>query len=124
MEYKAKVVAGLLTATCVFSIIALILSAVDVKDVFLPPGTKVKSLQKCICLLSLGCWLTSILRFSPALGSLCSYSPRWGQTAVQAGTSSGSVTVFLLTAHTAFSLQRTKETYLLAHTEPWPQYSW
>lgn len=46
MEYKAKVVAGLLTATCVFSIIALILSAVDVKDVFLPPGTKVKSLAE------------------------------------------------------------------------------
>ncbi|XP_031457903.1 ectonucleoside triphosphate diphosphohydrolase 8-like [Phasianus colchicus] len=40
MEYKAKVIAGLLTATCVFSIIALILSAVNVKDVFLPPGTK------------------------------------------------------------------------------------
>ena len=44
MEYKAKVVAGLLAATCVFSVIALILSAVNVKDVFLPPGTKVRSL--------------------------------------------------------------------------------
>ncbi|XP_052537284.1 ectonucleoside triphosphate diphosphohydrolase 8 [Tympanuchus pallidicinctus] len=40
MEYKAKVVAGLLAATCVFSIVALILSAVNVKDVLLPPGTK------------------------------------------------------------------------------------
>ncbi|XP_010190391.1 PREDICTED: LOW QUALITY PROTEIN: ectonucleoside triphosphate diphosphohydrolase 8-like [Mesitornis unicolor] len=40
MEYKAKAVAGLLAATCVFSIIALILAVVDVKDVFLPPSTK------------------------------------------------------------------------------------
>ena len=43
MEYKGKVVAGLLTATCVFSIIALILSAVDVKDVFLPPASLLRS---------------------------------------------------------------------------------
>uniref|UniRef100_A0A8B9Z8V1 Ectonucleoside triphosphate diphosphohydrolase 8 n=1 Tax=Buteo japonicus TaxID=224669 RepID=A0A8B9Z8V1_9AVES len=40
MDYKAKAVAGLLAATCVFSIIALILSVVNVKDVFLPPSTK------------------------------------------------------------------------------------
>uniref|UniRef100_A0A8C8BRW9 Ectonucleoside triphosphate diphosphohydrolase 8 n=1 Tax=Otus sunia TaxID=257818 RepID=A0A8C8BRW9_9STRI len=40
MDYKAKTVAGLLAATCVFSIIALILSVVNVKDVFLPPITK------------------------------------------------------------------------------------
>ncbi|XP_071881602.1 ectonucleoside triphosphate diphosphohydrolase 8 isoform X3 [Anas platyrhynchos] len=40
MEYKAKVIAGLIAATCVFSIIALILSAVNVKDVFLPPSNK------------------------------------------------------------------------------------
>ncbi|XP_063208732.1 ectonucleoside triphosphate diphosphohydrolase 8 [Chroicocephalus ridibundus] len=40
MGYKAKVVVGLLAATCVFSIIALILSVVNVKDVFLPPRTK------------------------------------------------------------------------------------
>uniref|UniRef100_A0A663NED7 Ectonucleoside triphosphate diphosphohydrolase 8 n=1 Tax=Athene cunicularia TaxID=194338 RepID=A0A663NED7_ATHCN len=40
MDYKAKTVAGLLAATCVFSIIALILSVVNVKDVFLPPSTK------------------------------------------------------------------------------------
>ncbi|XP_065504397.1 ectonucleoside triphosphate diphosphohydrolase 8 [Caloenas nicobarica] len=40
MDYKAKAVAGLLAATCVFSIIALILSVVQVKDVFLPPSTK------------------------------------------------------------------------------------
>lgn len=46
MAYKAKVIAGLLSATCVFSIIALILSAVNVKDVFLPPGTKVKPLAE------------------------------------------------------------------------------
>lgn len=44
MDYKAKAVAGLLAATCVFSIIALILSVVNVKDVFLPPSTKVGSL--------------------------------------------------------------------------------
>lgn len=44
MDYKAKAVAGLLAATCVFSIIALILSVVNVKDVFLPPNTKVGSL--------------------------------------------------------------------------------
>lgn len=43
MDYKAKAVAGLLAATCVFSVIALILSVVDVKDVFLPPSTKVGS---------------------------------------------------------------------------------
>ncbi|KAJ7422608.1 ectonucleoside triphosphate diphosphohydrolase 8-like protein [Pitangus sulphuratus] len=40
MDSKAKVVAGLLAATCVCSIIALILSVVNVKDVFLPPSTK------------------------------------------------------------------------------------
>ncbi|KAM6047791.1 ectonucleoside triphosphate diphosphohydrolase 8 [Chlamydotis macqueenii] len=40
MDYKAKVVAGLLAATCFFSIIALILSVVSVKDTFLPPSTK------------------------------------------------------------------------------------
>ncbi|OXB80635.1 UNVERIFIED_CONTAM: hypothetical protein H355_005564 [Colinus virginianus] len=40
MEYKAKAIAGLLAATCVFSIIALILTVVNVKDVFLPPVTK------------------------------------------------------------------------------------
>ncbi|PKU30488.1 hypothetical protein llap_19209 [Limosa lapponica baueri] len=40
MDYKAKTIAGLLAATCVFSIIALILSVVNVKDVFLPPSTK------------------------------------------------------------------------------------
>lgn len=45
MDYKAKAVAGLLAATCVFSIIALILSVVNVKDVFLPPSTKVGSLE-------------------------------------------------------------------------------
>ncbi|XP_053940149.1 ectonucleoside triphosphate diphosphohydrolase 8-like isoform X3 [Cuculus canorus] len=40
MGSKAKVVAGLLAATCIFSIIALILSVVNVKDAFLPPSTK------------------------------------------------------------------------------------
>ncbi|XP_030362525.1 ectonucleoside triphosphate diphosphohydrolase 8 isoform X3 [Strigops habroptila] len=40
MDYKAKVLAGLLAATCVFSFIALILSIVNVKDVILPPSTK------------------------------------------------------------------------------------
>ncbi|KAM6243821.1 ectonucleoside triphosphate diphosphohydrolase 8-like isoform 2-T2 [Porphyrio hochstetteri] len=40
MSYKAKAVAGLLAATCVFSILALILSVVNVKDVFLPPSIK------------------------------------------------------------------------------------
>ncbi|XP_051492506.1 ectonucleoside triphosphate diphosphohydrolase 8 [Apus apus] len=40
MDYKAKAIAGLLAATCVFSIIALILSVVNVRDVFLPPSTK------------------------------------------------------------------------------------
>ncbi|NXT96761.1 ENTP8 diphosphohydrolase, partial [Anhinga rufa] len=40
MAYKAKAVASLLAATCVFSIIALILSVVNVKDVFLPPSNK------------------------------------------------------------------------------------
>lgn len=40
MDYKPKAVAGLLAATCVFSIIALILSVVDVKVVFLPPSIK------------------------------------------------------------------------------------
>lgn len=44
MGYKAKAIAGLLAATCVFSIIALILSVVNVKDVFLPPSIKVGSL--------------------------------------------------------------------------------
>ncbi|XP_027752754.1 ectonucleoside triphosphate diphosphohydrolase 8-like [Empidonax traillii] len=40
MDSKAKAVAGLLAAACVCSIIALILSVVNVKDVFLPPSTK------------------------------------------------------------------------------------
>ncbi|XP_069729203.1 ectonucleoside triphosphate diphosphohydrolase 8-like [Phaenicophaeus curvirostris] len=40
MGSKAKVIVGLLAATCVFSIIALILSVMNVKDAFLPPGTK------------------------------------------------------------------------------------
>ncbi|XP_038012485.1 ectonucleoside triphosphate diphosphohydrolase 8 isoform X1 [Motacilla alba alba] len=40
MGSKAKAIAGLLAATCVCSIIALILSVVNVKDVFLPPSTK------------------------------------------------------------------------------------
>ncbi|KAM4647134.1 ectonucleoside triphosphate diphosphohydrolase 8-like isoform 3-T3 [Amazona ochrocephala] len=40
MDHKAKVLAGLLAATCVFSFIALILSIVNVKDVILPPSTK------------------------------------------------------------------------------------
>ncbi|KAM6316204.1 ectonucleoside triphosphate diphosphohydrolase 8 [Podargus strigoides] len=40
MDYKTKAVAGLLAATCIFSIIALILSVVNVKDAFLPPSTK------------------------------------------------------------------------------------
>nr|XP_009666387.1 PREDICTED: ectonucleoside triphosphate diphosphohydrolase 8 [Struthio camelus australis] len=40
MEHKAKAVAVLLAATCVFSIIALILIVVNVKDVFLPSNTK------------------------------------------------------------------------------------
>lgn len=41
MAYKGQVVAGLLAGTCIFSIIALILSVVNVKDFFLPPGSKV-----------------------------------------------------------------------------------
>ncbi|XP_041330867.1 ectonucleoside triphosphate diphosphohydrolase 8-like [Pyrgilauda ruficollis] len=40
MGSKAKAIAGLLAATCVCSVIALILSVVNVKDVFLPPSTK------------------------------------------------------------------------------------
>ncbi|XP_068020227.1 ectonucleoside triphosphate diphosphohydrolase 8 isoform X1 [Melanerpes formicivorus] len=40
MAYKAKAVAGLWAATCVFSLIALILNVVKVEDVFLPPKTK------------------------------------------------------------------------------------
>ncbi|KAL2297926.1 hypothetical protein Nmel_016881, partial [Mimus melanotis] len=40
MGSKAKAVAGLLAVTCVCSVIALILSVVNVKDVFLPPSTK------------------------------------------------------------------------------------
>ncbi|XP_068067751.1 ectonucleoside triphosphate diphosphohydrolase 8-like isoform X2 [Anomalospiza imberbis] len=40
MGSKAKAIAGLLAATCVCSVIALILSVVDVKDVLLPPSTK------------------------------------------------------------------------------------
>ncbi|KAF4801694.1 Ectonucleoside triphosphate diphosphohydrolase 8 [Turdus rufiventris] len=40
MGSKAKVIAGLLAATCVCSVIALILSVVNVKDVFLPPSIK------------------------------------------------------------------------------------
>ncbi|XP_050836878.1 ectonucleoside triphosphate diphosphohydrolase 8-like isoform X2 [Serinus canaria] len=40
MDSKAKAIAGLLAATCVCSIIALILSIVNVKDVLLPPCTK------------------------------------------------------------------------------------
>ncbi|KAM9521818.1 ectonucleoside triphosphate diphosphohydrolase 8 isoform 1-T1 [Guaruba guarouba] len=40
MDHKAKVLAGLLAATCVLSFIALILSLVKVKDVILPPSTK------------------------------------------------------------------------------------
>uniref|UniRef100_A0A8C6YV05 Ectonucleoside triphosphate diphosphohydrolase 8 n=1 Tax=Nothoprocta perdicaria TaxID=30464 RepID=A0A8C6YV05_NOTPE len=40
MEQKARSVAFLLAATCVFSIIALILTVVNVKDVFLPSSTK------------------------------------------------------------------------------------
>lgn len=55
MGSKAKAIAGLLAATCVCSIIALILSVVNVKDVFLPPSTKVGSSGG--AQLSLGCWL-------------------------------------------------------------------
>ncbi|KAM4889685.1 ectonucleoside triphosphate diphosphohydrolase 8 [Sylvia borin] len=40
MGPKAKVIASLLAATCVCGVIALILSVVNVKDVFLPPSTK------------------------------------------------------------------------------------
>uniref|UniRef100_A0A8C5TV21 Ectonucleoside triphosphate diphosphohydrolase 8 n=1 Tax=Malurus cyaneus samueli TaxID=2593467 RepID=A0A8C5TV21_9PASS len=40
MDSKAKAIAGLLAATCVCSIVALILSVVNVKDVLLPPSTK------------------------------------------------------------------------------------
>ncbi|XP_064324757.1 ectonucleoside triphosphate diphosphohydrolase 8 [Phalacrocorax carbo] len=40
MAYKAKAIVGLLAATCAFSIIALILSVVNVKDVILPPSNK------------------------------------------------------------------------------------
>uniref|UniRef100_A0A8D2MTC4 Ectonucleoside triphosphate diphosphohydrolase 8 n=1 Tax=Zonotrichia albicollis TaxID=44394 RepID=A0A8D2MTC4_ZONAL len=40
MGSKAKAIAGLLAATCVCSIIALILSVVNVEDVLLPPSTK------------------------------------------------------------------------------------
>uniref|UniRef100_A0A8C0VTZ3 Ectonucleoside triphosphate diphosphohydrolase 8 n=1 Tax=Cyanistes caeruleus TaxID=156563 RepID=A0A8C0VTZ3_CYACU len=40
MGSKAKAIAGLLGATCVCSVIALILSVVNVKDVLLPPSTK------------------------------------------------------------------------------------
>ncbi|XP_063265517.1 ectonucleoside triphosphate diphosphohydrolase 8 isoform X2 [Prinia subflava] len=40
MGSKAKAIVSLLAATCVCSVIALILSVVNVKDVFLPPSTK------------------------------------------------------------------------------------
>lgn len=40
MGSKAKAIASLLAVTCVCSIIALILSVVNVKDVLLPPSTK------------------------------------------------------------------------------------
>ncbi|XP_053852077.1 ectonucleoside triphosphate diphosphohydrolase 8-like isoform X3 [Vidua macroura] len=40
MGSKAKAIAALLAVTCVCSIIALILSVVNVKDVLLPPSTK------------------------------------------------------------------------------------
>lgn len=55
MGSKAKAIAALLAATCVCSIIALILSVVNVKDVLLPPSTKVGSSGGAE--LSLGCWL-------------------------------------------------------------------
>lgn len=57
MDYKAKAVAGLLAATCVFSIIALILSVVQVKDVLLPPSTKVGSLAGAQLPVLTECWL-------------------------------------------------------------------
>ncbi|RMB93564.1 hypothetical protein DUI87_30263 [Hirundo rustica rustica] len=40
MGSKAKAIASLLAATCVCTVIALILSVVNVKDVFLPPSIK------------------------------------------------------------------------------------
>lgn len=57
MDYKAKAIAGLLAATCVFSIIALILSVVQVKNVFLPPSTKVGSLGGAQLPALAECWL-------------------------------------------------------------------
>ncbi|XP_071622185.1 ectonucleoside triphosphate diphosphohydrolase 8 [Heliangelus exortis] len=40
MDYKGKALTGLQAATCVFSLIALILTVVNVRDVLLPPSTK------------------------------------------------------------------------------------
>lgn len=60
MDYKAKAVAGLLAATCAFSVIALVLSVVNVKDVFLPPSTKVGPREERSRPLSPGCPLDRI----------------------------------------------------------------
>lgn len=97
MGYKAKVVVGLLAATCVFSIIALILSVVNVKDVFLPPRTKVGSLgaaQLPARAWAAGCPL--VQDFPQVSGRLCCLSPPWGQTARQAGVPGGSGRVWSL----------------------------
>lgn len=81
MGSKAKAITGLLAATCICSVIALILSVVNVKDVFLPPSTKVGSSGG--AQLSLGCcW---VLDFAQVSGRLCCLSPTWGQSPAQTG---------------------------------------
>lgn len=89
MAYKAKAVAGLLAATCVFSIIALILSVVNVKDVFLPPSTKVGSLGG--AQLPTLTWVLAApwYRIYPRFQAGC-LSLTWEQTPAQAAMPGGS----------------------------------
>lgn len=80
MGSKSKVIAGLLAATCVCSVIALILSVVNVKDVFLPPSTKVGSLGG--AQLSLGCWLSAGCWILPGFQAGCAVCNQHGDKAL------------------------------------------
>lgn len=107
MDYKAKAVAGLLAATCVFSIIALILSVVNVKDVFLPPSTKVGYLEGAH--LPAFAWLPLGIGFSPGFRQVVLFVTEVGTTS-HAGSHArwvwqSLITVTGPTEHTAFSSQ-------------------
>lgn len=107
MGSKAKAITGLLAATCICSVIALILSVVNVKDVFLPPSTKVGSSGG--VQLSLGCWLPVGCWILPGFQAGCAVCHQHGDKALHrlGWVWLSLVTVPGPTAHTAFSSQST-----------------